>query len=222
VTRFAVLVLSASVVTADAPQGQAYDAPRAKKLATEIRRLIDEVTPGGGESGLGELLQDLVESLYGVTDYSVVDESVVDALAGAAGTGAIAMDALVRMGDRAVPSLVRAGRAYPNQRERSFQRKAAMDTLEQMLEQPRVARTLSQRSRQAIESLARDRLSDRRADAFELVGAGYPAVATRNAALRAEAARLTDSGELRRREVPERFDSFISKTIGEALATFRP
>ena len=215
------LIASASSAVAQL-RPRPYDAVAVRRTAVEVQRRIADIqrgvgAPGGDESGLGELAQFLVESLMTVDARSPIDSEVLDALAAMAGTGWMVEDALLARKELAVPALIRSAKTVGGL---SGQRKGAMDTLEQMLERPEIEQSLSVPSKSAIHRLAQDTLADPTLEYSEVGSAGYLAIATRDPALRAIAARLLQPEELRRRRVDPSFHEWTIEVIGQALAKF--
>ena len=194
-----------------------YDAGAARDAAAKIRQLIEERQqgrgPGGDESDLGELMQFLAESIRSVRDLRVVDDDVLDAIVALAGNGRLATDTILRFGDRSVAPLVQWIRSSALRSNRA----GAIDTLQDMLTDPEIQRTLSSDSRGAIHALAQEVMGNASLSFVELASAACLAIATGDAELRAAAVRLTDRGELTARGVNPDRQSFVVSRIRTAL-----
>lgn len=196
-----------------------YDAAAVRRAAADIHRQVDTAEQRARpspEEALAGPLQFIVESLSGLTDLSVVPDDVVSAVAALASSGRMASETILRFGDRAVASVVRVAR---EPRPLYGNHAGELAVLQTMLQRPAAAQTLSPGSKTAIRTLARDVLSDRNVNAFELAGAATLAIATGDPELRAAASRLTDSAELERRGIKPEQHAMIISRIRAALGS---
>lgn len=219
------LLLAPFTVFAAQLRPQPYDAAAAVEAARQLRAEVEanaHATPSPPTcnecSDLGALAQYLVESLMSVGPETAVDSEVIEALAVMSDSGAMVQSALLRLGDRAVPTLVRVAKGAEGPYQ--LYRKGTMDALEQMLEGVGISRPLSPESLESIRSLAAESLDDRSLTEFEIGSAACLAIATRDPGLRASASRLLDAGELQRRGLSPLRQKWTQQAIADALRKF--
>lgn len=147
----------------------------------------------------------------------------IDALAGAISSGGAPFAAIVRFGEPAVPPVVASVRSEHGLLGHIDR---GLDALEQMLEQPAIAQTLSPASLDLIKVVAGERMATPgpKGAGSVLASAAYLAIATHDPRLRATAASLIDNPTaIQSRGVAgPQYVAFISTRLRQALEKFPP
>ena len=157
----------------------------------------------------------------------------IPALVRVVADGYSSFEALVRFGDVAVPALVDGCRT---DRGLNMHIRKCLDVLEQMLERPAIAATLSAASLSQIKAVAFDRMLNpvgepdvldpegRLGDPYVLAAAAYLAVATRDPNLRSQVVALLDNSvaAFQARNIEQKWIPTVSDLVRQALAKFPP
>jgi len=162
-------------------QPRPYEPDAVRQAALQIREVIAH--PRGVEEELARPLQFVAESLASVEDLSIVPDEVLDSLVACAGTGGMAMSAIVRFGNRAVKPLASTAGSKPTDNDEA-RRSGAIRILAVMLEREDLARGLNAASKRMIRNLADELLADKTLMPTTRATAARLALATRNSTSR--------------------------------------
>jgi len=154
----------------------------------------------------------------------------IPALVRAVGNKGAGFESLIRFGEAAVPALIVGCR---ENRGTANHIRYCLDALEQMLERPAIASTLSDGSRDQIKEVARERMRNpqrdpdisdpeaRTGDPFVLASAAYLGAATRDPELRRMTVALTtDATTFDTSRVDRKWIPYVSNLLRQALAKF--